>query len=164
MTKIIQSLILLIILPSTFYAHSLLLNVFDNNDNTIEIEALFSTGEVAEGAEILLKSSSTNDILYKKRIPLEGELMIDIPKEPYIIVLNGGPGHIIEKQGISPINGFIAKENSKTKVLAKDKTNIQDTILSYGLLLSFILLFLTMFISIKNTNKIMNSLRESKKN
>ena len=40
-------LVLMIFLPSYIYAHTLLLNVYDNKNNTISVEGIFSTGVLA---------------------------------------------------------------------------------------------------------------------
>jgi len=159
-------LILIITAPSYLFAHSLLLNVFNNDDNTIQVEGTFSTGEPANGAQILLKSLVDKKVLYKKRLPLEGELTITIPKEAYEIILNGGPGHIIVKKGIAPIEGFQKTIDANTKNFLDTKSknitkqNSRDVIVTYGLSISFFLLFLTMIISILNTNKILKTLKK----
>ena len=67
MHKVIH-IYLLLFVPSTFWAHSLLLNVFDNEDNTISVEGIFSTGEPAVEAQVLLKALKNGKILYKKRL------------------------------------------------------------------------------------------------
>lgn len=168
MNKIIQIPILLIVLQSFLLSHTLLLNIFDNEDNTIQVEGIFSTGEPASGAQILLKSLSGGKVLYKKRLPLEGELTINIPQEPYQVILNGGPGHNITQKGIAPKNGFVKKNNTEEIIFSKidknttDKKDSRNSIIYYGLIGTFLLLLFTIFISIRNTNKIITILRENK--
>ena len=160
--KNILSLIVSLLLPTFMYSHSLLLNVFDNEDNTITVEGGFSTGEVAPGAQIRIESLASGEILYKKRLPQESELTIDIPKESYQIVLDGGPGHQMIKEGPAPIGGF----TKTTKVVSnatlsqeEDTSNTWSLALIFTITLAFILLFLTIFISIKNTNMLMKELK-----
>jgi hypothetical protein len=164
MNKIIKIFILLVTFQSLLFAHSLLLDVFDNEDNTIQVEGIFSTGEPASGAQILLESLIDGKILYKKRLPVEGELTIVIPKEEYQVILNGGPGHKIIKKGIAPKNGFVKKSNSEEIIFDRvGKNNSRNDIIYYGLTCAFFLLFFTIFISIRNTNKIITILRENTK-
>ena len=105
MKKII-TLITIFMIPVSIFAHSLLLNVFDNEDNTITVEGIFNTGESASGAYIILENTYTSEVLYKKRLPSSSELTIKIPDVKYKIILDGGPGHQVVKEGIAPINGF----------------------------------------------------------
>lgn len=167
MNKIISIPILLIVFQSLLFSHTLLLNVFDNEDNTIQVEGIFSTGEPAVGAQILLKSLANDQSLYKQRLPSEGELKIIIPKEPYQVILNGGPGHYIIKEGIPPLESF-KKEKLLANVnlpLTKNvivKNNSRNNIIFYGLIGAFLLLFITIYISIKNTNKLVKILRDNK--
>ena len=76
--KFFLKLLLILILPISINAHSLLLNVFDNEDNTITVEGIFNTGESAAGALIQLTSISSEEIIYEKRISEESELTIEI--------------------------------------------------------------------------------------
>lgn len=155
----------LFLIPSLIYAHILLLNVYDNENNTITVEGVFNTGELAIGAQINLESINTGNVLYKKRLPNEGKLIIDIPKEPYTIILNGGSKHIIKKEGISPKEGFSTKILKKKKAklsseIMKSKRASTLPIIMIGLVLAFLLLLVTIFISIKNTNRLIKELKE----
>jgi len=88
-------------------AHTLIFNALDNEDGTMEIEAMFSTGRSTEGANFKIISIATSQILYEKRIPTSGSLIVDVPKEAYTLLLDSGPGHQLEKNGdIKPKNGF----------------------------------------------------------
>ncbi len=155
-------LVLMVLIPSFIYAHSLLLNVFDNQDNTITVEGVFNTGELASGAQIRLESLISDKILYKKRLPDEGELIIQIPKEPYNIVMNGGAGHQIVKKGIAPIEGFKKELNNKIKTQVSKPNKQKDSsskIILIAVVTAILLLFITIFISIRNTNKLMRELK-----
>lgn len=156
-----------IILISLFfisaYAHTLLLNIFNNEDNTITVEGVYSTGENASGALIRVESLVSGEILYKKRLPQSSELTIDIPKEPYQIVLDGGPGHTIIKDGVPPLEGFEKKlekkEKAKVTVVPKN-TNKQSDLYFYFLLIIAMLFILTIYFSFKNTNKILGEIKQ----
>ena len=153
-------IIIMVILPIHLWAHSLLLNVFDNEDNTITVEGQFNTGESAAGALIKLEALSNNAILYEKRLPEESELTIQIPKEPYQIILDGGPGHQIIKAGVEPLNGYEKQSKTKSKQAQRKKQvqgMSQATLVC--IILAFLLLFATIYINIKNTNKLIKVMK-----
>jgi len=152
----------------SLYAHNLILNVIDNNDNTITVEGLFDTGADAAGAQVRLESLTNGEVLYAKRLPIESELTIEIPNEPYQIVLDGGPGHTMIREGIEPLEGFSKelKEKVKTdnKELSKTKSSNNDWNLTTIILFTvcIILLLLAIYFSSRNTNKIIKEIKESK--
>lgn len=160
-------ILIFILLPTSIYAHKLLLNVFDNGDNTITIEGLFSTGEPTPGALVLLESLSSGKNLYKKRLPSESELIVIIPKEPYKIILDGGPGHRIIKEGITPLEGYSKESNNliqKKIVTVNNEFKTRDYILSISYFSAIFIFLMTIFISRRNTNKLLIELQKLKKN
>ncbi|XOB62750.1 hypothetical protein ACMC56_02820 [Campylobacterota bacterium DY0563] len=164
--KKITYLFSIFILSTILNAHTLLMNIMDNEDNTILVTGEFSTGEFAVGAMVRLESLLSGEVLYKKRLPDSSELIIEIPKEPYQIVLDGGPNHQIVKEGIAPIEGFskeILKKDKKTNALSQPRevTKQWNNITIILFLLAFVLFLLTIYFSIINTNKILRSIKES---
>jgi len=168
MKTIIKNFILIAFFQASIFAHSLLLNVYNNENNTIQVEGMFDTGEAATGAQVRLESLSTQKVLYVKRLPLEGELTIKIPQEPYQIILDGGPSHSIIKEGIPPISGFIKTSTSTKKNLnsqkesIKNKINTKNNIILLSILITILLFLITIFISIRNTNKLLKILKAKK--
>lgn len=161
--KMTLQIIILMLLPISLYSHSLLLNIMDNEDGTIMVGGAFNTGESAAGAIIRLESTSSDEILYKKRLGNEGEVTIKIPKIPYQIVLDGGEGHTIIKDGIPPKGGFIIQKTEEKKKKSRGDVNISTSpAIIVSILLAFILLFATIFISARNTNKIMRELQQNR--
>lgn len=166
MNKKLISIILLCLIPSFLFSHTLILNLDDNEDGTILIQGVFNTGQLAPGAEVRVESLVTGKILFKKRLPDESELIIDIPKEPYQVVLDGGPGHQVVKEGIEPKGGFseeLSKKGKEVKV-SQPRSSMQglppEMIISVAV--AFVLLFITIFISIRNTNKLVRQLEKSR--
>ena len=157
MNKYLKFFILLII-PINLFAHSLILNLIDNEDGTITIAGEFSTGESASGALVKIVASQTKETILEKRLDDESEITVKIPSIKYDVILDGGPNHTAKKPGIEPPEGF--KETKKEKKVQEEK-NTQIS-LSYKVLftIAFLLFALTILISIYNTNKI---LKESKK-
>jgi len=157
---------LTICLSVSLNAHNLIINVMDNSDNTITVRGEFSTGEDAAGAMIRLESLVSGDILFKQRLPQESELIVNIPKEPYQIVLDGGPGHTIIKDGIAPLEGFAEELKEKvtdvnTKLSKPENLNNEwDFLTIFFFTLCLILFALSIYFSNKNTNKILEKIKE----
>ncbi|ADG92215.1 conserved hypothetical protein [Arcobacter nitrofigilis DSM 7299] len=160
--KIYLKIITLILLGLNLYAHELDIKVKDNNDNTMTITALFNTGESAAGVLLKLEDKLTKEILYEQRIPSNNKLVIDIPKIAYLIVLDEGDDDITIKEGIPPKEGF-QEQNSKKK--EKKRTDAQfstSKAITISIAIAFLLLFATIFISIRNTNKLMKMLNNKR--
>lgn len=157
-------LIFIYLITLNLQAHSLLMNVIDNEDDTITVVGEFSTGELAVGALVRLEALNSGEILYKKRLPDSSELTFDIPKEPYQVVLDGGPGHQIVKDGIAPLDGFnmqVSKSETK-KELSKPRSFTKEWSLAYIVLISLtlILIALSVYFSKRNTDKILRAIKE----
>lgn len=156
---------ILLFLPVFMTAHILLLNVFDNEDNTISVEGVFNTGELAVGALIRIEALNTGEILYKKRLPEEGELSIKIPSQAYQVVLDGGPGHQVVQKGIAPKEGFIEALITKKEIkLSRSRTSNKPWTkpVVVSLFIAFLLILLTIFVSIRNTNQLLKVLKETR--
>lgn len=153
---------ILLLLPTLIYAHELILNVKDNQDNTITVEGLFDTGELTPEAQVRLEALATGEVLYKERLPQTSQLIIKIPNEPYQIVLDGGPHFQEVKKGVAPKNGFTKNTNkSENSKLSKSRDNDDEysTALIVTISLAFLLLFATIIVSMRNTNKLMAQLK-----
>lgn len=160
MKKIILSLVFLLFFFTDVFAHKLILTVYGNDDDTITIEGEFDTGASAVGALVRLETLNTGDVLFQKRLPQESELVVKIPEEPYQIVLDGGPGHISVEKGIAPEKGFSIQPDKKKNVNLS-KTGSVNFAFVISITGAFCLLFLTLFISMKNTNKILKAIADN---
>lgn len=102
-----KKIFLILLMQITLNAHTVLINSIDNEDGTMEIVGMFSTGATTQGAMLKLQSLAKKEIIFQDRVPASGSVIVDIPKEPYSIILDCGPGHIIKKEGtIEPSEGF----------------------------------------------------------
>jgi len=159
-------LLLLILFSPYLYAHTLLLNVFLNDNNTITIEGAFSTGQKAQGALILLEALSNGEVLYKKRLPELSELRVKIPAQPYQVVLDAGSGHRITKAGIAPKNGFTKKVLQKNNAPKTEEKNtsiaITNAQIQLAFAFAFFLIILSIVLSTRNTNKLIKELHNTK--
>jgi len=161
MKKLIISVFLLLT-PVYILGHSLVLNVVDNQDDTMTVEGMFNTGESAAGALVKIQAIGSEKIIFQQRLSDTKELTVKIPTIPYMIILDGGEGHTVEQIGIPPRNGFEEVVNVKKK--KKPSKTTMSFSSSYAVTISiifgFILLFATIFISIKNTNKLLSELKK----
>ncbi len=83
---------------SVCFSHTLYMNVVDNDDNTVTVEGMFSTGATAAGLSLYLEGEKEK-ILKKMQMDENGEATFEKPKVPYAIFLDGGPGHTVRKSG-----------------------------------------------------------------
>ena len=153
---------ILFLITAYLHSHELMMNVIDNKDNTVSIIA----GETIEGAMIRFESLQTGEVIFKQRLPKESELTISIPNEPYQIVLDGGPGEKIVKGGVSLNNEILDKRKINPKAVEKltkpeHEEHDFDTLTLALFLIAFMLFFLTIYFSAKNSNKIVALLKEN---
>lgn len=154
-----KKLLFVLIFVNSLFAHSLILNLIDNNDGTIQIIGGFNTGQNAVGALVKVESLVSGEILLSKRLPDESEITFKIPTEEYQVILDGGPGHTVIKKGIAPQGGF--KKIAKVALTKNIKKESQSLTLPILWSLCVVFLFLILFFWIRNTNKLMNSLQNS---
>ncbi len=150
----IKLILVFLLISLNLSAHTLLMDVIDNEDNTITVVGAFSTGEKTVGALVKLESLISGEVLYQKRLPDESELTIEIPKEQYQVVLDGGPGHTVVKEGFAPLEGFTKKtstETSSKKLSQNQHGALINTSVIVLFSIAFVLLALTLYFSARNT-------------
>ena len=86
------------LLPGTAFAHSPMLNCFDNGDGTITCEGGFSDGSSASGVRMSVKDGS-GKVLMEGRMNKDSEYTFDKPGGAYKVIFDGGDGHSIEIDG-----------------------------------------------------------------
>ncbi len=80
------------------FAHSPILNCFDNGDGTITCEGGFSDGSSAAGVKMRITDSEGKDILEGK-MNEDSEYSFNKPEGDYRVVFDGGEGHSLEVEG-----------------------------------------------------------------
>jgi hypothetical protein len=84
-------------------AHTPLLYIEDNEDGTIYIEGGFSDGSSAAGIPVRMEDADGNT-LWKGVLDefgvVESTLIPEV--EPYYVIFDAGPGHVVTKEGIYP--------------------------------------------------------------
>lgn len=152
---------ILFLITTYLHSHELMMNVIDNKDNTVTVIG----GETIEGAMIKFESLQTGEVIFKQRLPQKSELTITIPNEPYQIVLDGGPGEKVIKEGVFLKGENIDNSKINPKVIEKltkpeHETEEWDKLTTILFSMAFILFLLTIYFSARNSNKILSLLKE----
>ncbi len=90
--------IFLALTVSAAFAHTLYMNILDNEDGTITVEGMFSTGSEAAGLPLYLENEK-GDVIQKLKMDEQGEVTFKAPIIPYTVFLDGGPGHTVRQKG-----------------------------------------------------------------
>jgi len=78
------------------FAHSALLNCFDNADGTFTCQGGYSDGSSATGIRIAVVDRTRN-ILYEATLDSYSEVIIPFPKhQDFTILFDGGNGHSVQ--------------------------------------------------------------------
>jgi hypothetical protein len=97
----LATLIVLLLAAGPVFGHTLFMNLTDNDDGTVSVEGMFSTGATAANLPLYLLDANEKQIL-KIKLDKNGEAEFKIPDQPYTVFLDGGPGHTVREDG--PIN------------------------------------------------------------
>ncbi len=90
----------LVLCASEAFAHSALLNCFDNADGTFTCQGGYSDGSSATGIRIVVKDDSGR-ILQEAQLNADSEVVLPRPQEQFTILFDGGSGHSVEIPGES---------------------------------------------------------------
>ena len=95
MRKIVASLFaclaLSLILNLHAWAHTLYMTVEDNEDETVTVQGMFSTGVTGAGIEVRLEDEK-GKVLWKGKADDDGKCTFKKPNVPYTIIMDFGPG------------------------------------------------------------------------
>ena len=92
------ALVFMLGLANAAQAHTLFMSVLDNDDGTVTIEGMYSTGAVASATKVRLEDGKGN-VLWQGITDESGEFTFEKPKTAYCIILDGGPGHVATEDG-----------------------------------------------------------------
>ena len=100
LTSLLACLILVLILNSQALAHTLFMTVEDNEDGTVIVQGMFSTGATGVGIEVRLEDEK-GKVLWKGKTDADGECTFKKPGVPYSIIMDfgPGPGHQAREEG-----------------------------------------------------------------
>ena len=92
--------VLALILNSQAFAHTLFMTVEDNEDETVTVQGMFSTGAIAASVEVRLEDEK-GKALWKGKTDEYGECTFKKPGVPYTIIMDfgPGPGHQAREEG-----------------------------------------------------------------
>ena len=99
-TSLLACLTLALILNSQALAHTLYMTVEDNEDGTVTVQGMFSTGAIAASVEVRLEDEK-GKALWKGKTDDDGECTFKKPNVPYTIIMDfgPGPGHQAREEG-----------------------------------------------------------------
>jgi len=99
-TGLFVCLVLALILNSQTLAHTLFMTVEDNEDGTVTVQGVFSTGAIAVGVEVRLEDEK-GKALWEGKTDADGECTFKKPGVPYTIIMDfgPGPGHQAREEG-----------------------------------------------------------------
>lgn len=86
------------LMASQAFAHSALLNCFDNADGTFTCQGGFSDGSSATGIVIVVMDTSGN-VLQEAQLNADSEIVLPYPHGDFRVLFDGGPGHSVEITG-----------------------------------------------------------------
>lgn len=79
-------------------AHSALCACYDIGDDEVLCQGNFSDGSTAYGVDMLVLDSKGNELL-SGQMNEDGEFEFTKPTGEYLVVFDGGPGHMVEING-----------------------------------------------------------------
>ena len=101
MKKFITVLATCILLSATVvHAHSLFFTLLDNEDGTIELEGMYSTGEIASHTLVKVFNGENHALIWEGKTDDFGTCTFKRPSLPYEVELDAGPGHVAKEDGI----------------------------------------------------------------
>jgi len=100
-STLLAGLIALLLVTGPAFGHTLFMNLTDNEDGTVSVEGMFSTGATAANLPLYLMDENEKQIS-KIKLDENGEAEFIIPDQPYTVFLDGGPGHTVREDG--PMN------------------------------------------------------------
>ena len=93
-------MVVILILNSHAFAHTLYMTVEDNEDGSVTVQGMFSTGATGAGIEVRLEDEK-GKVLWKGKADDDGECIFEKPNVPYTIIMDfgPGPGHQAREEG-----------------------------------------------------------------
>ena len=79
-------------------AHTLYMSAEDNDDGTVTVSGMYSTGTVAGATDVRVVDASER-VLIEGRTDTDGEFTFQKPSVPYFIIMDAGPGHTARADG-----------------------------------------------------------------
>ncbi len=97
--RLAAALLVTLVCAGAAQAHTLFMAVEDNEDGTVTVEGIYSTGAQAAMTEVRLEDASSGKVLFKGETDAHGSLTFEKPDVAYTIVMDGGPGHTVDEEG-----------------------------------------------------------------
>jgi len=86
-----KTILSLLIVASSAFAHSAIMNCFDNADGTITCEGGFSDGSSASGVYFVIEQNGKE--IYEAKMNENSEVTFKKPQGEFTAILDAGEGH-----------------------------------------------------------------------
>ena len=86
-----KTILSLLIVASSAFAHSAIMNCFDNADGTITCEGGFSDGSSASGVYFVIEQNGKE--MYEAKMNENSEVTFKKPQGEFTAILDAGEGH-----------------------------------------------------------------------
>ncbi len=86
-----------LVAASSLFAHSAIMNCFDNGDGTVTCEGGFSDGSSASGVEFRVEQDGK--VILKDKMSKNSEFSFKKPSGQYTAIFNAGEGHQVVISG-----------------------------------------------------------------
>ncbi len=91
LTVFFTCILLIFFLNLNVFAHTLYMSVDDNEDGTVTVIGMFSTGSIGSNIEVRLENEQ-GEVIWKGKTDNVGECTFEKPNIPYTIIMDFGPG------------------------------------------------------------------------
>jgi len=98
--RIILAPLFVLLLFGQVQAHTLYFTLNGGDDNTVELEGLFSNGQTAAGVTVRLYDKQAKRVIWQGKTDEFGSCVFNRPGIPYEVELDAGPGHQTRQEGI----------------------------------------------------------------
>jgi len=100
MKPLVIAAALILLLCAHAQAHTLHFTLGEYDDDTVELEGVFSTGAAAAGLKVRLYSRDNGAIIWEGTTDEFGTCVFERPASHYEVELDAGPGHKTRQVGI----------------------------------------------------------------
>ena len=97
MKKLVLSGALIALLSGSAFAHTAIMNCFDNGDGTVTCEGAFSDGSSASGVNFYVLQNGKK--IHEEKFSEHSEVTFKKPEGDYEAVFFGGEGHEVKIKG-----------------------------------------------------------------
>ncbi|MGP1450248.1 MAG: hypothetical protein ACTTJS_03860 [Wolinella sp.] len=80
-----------LLISQILFAHTAIMNCFDNGDSTITCEGGFSDGSRASGVKFVIEQKGKS--IFESKFDSDGEVTFRRPQGDFVLIFDSGEGH-----------------------------------------------------------------------